>query len=741
MKEVGYILFATGLVYFASQSAGRTLLRLLRLDLARSEERFIGFVAGSGMLSLLVFLLAAAHLAYRGVFVGLGLLLVATRWIPFGWKPLPPLLPRVSAWWRLAFWACYLVYGFIYVPNALAPEVSPDGTAYHVGLIAQYYRVHHIQWLTTSMYASLSQGIEMLFLFAYGLGVGFARQSAAAMVHLLYLLVLPFGMNSYGRRFGMAGAGVVGGLLFFMSPVVAKSGTAAYNDVAVAAILFAAFYLLQIWAEERSARLFVPIGLLAGFAYGAKYTAFLILPFALVFVAAHLWHQRPAMLRAVLVIGGCAAIMIAPWVIKDAIVVGNPISPFGNTVFRNHYIHPSDEVEYAASMAHFNGVKYREIPMEVCVKGYRLLGIVGPVFLLTPLALLGWRNRHVRYLLLATLVMGVTYFGNLETRFLIPVLPFASLALAATFSYVPGLVLVLLAAHAVLSWPFFMDRYTEQYAWRVSDVPWAAALRLEDPTQFVSKALGDSYQMALQIKKSVPAGQAVYSVGSFLPRSYMDHDVIVGYESAFGRRMFDALVVAHYESSAPTRRHDFKFASHAVRRIRLVQTARDKSTTWSINELRFYRGGTEVARKPEWRLRAWPNPWDVQLAFDNNPVSRWSSWEYYWPGMYVDVDFGSAVEVDEVIADCSPLQENIQLHLEEWSSGSWRALTTEDAASSLPLPAHLRRAAIDYLEANGVHWMVIDKDNWGAKDFLLNRAQWGITPVAITRELVLYRLD
>ncbi len=741
MKEVGYILFATALVYFASQSAGRTLLRLLRLDLARSEERFIGFVLGSGILSLLVFLFSAAHLAYRGVFAGLGLLLIATRWIPLGWKPLPPLLPRVSAWWRIPFWICFLVYAFIYLPNALAPEVSPDGTAYHVGLIAQYYRVHHIQWLKTSMYANLSQGIEMLFLFAYGLGVGFARQSAAAMVHLLYLLILPFGMISYGRRFGMAGAGVVGGLLFFVAPVVAKSGTAAYNDVAVAAILFAAFYLLQIWLEERNSRLLVPIGLLAGFAYAAKYTAALVLPFALVFIAVHLWRDRPAMMRAVLVTGGCAAIMIAPWVIKDALVVGNPISPFGNTVFRNHYIHPADEVEYAYSMAHFNGVKYREIPMEVCVKGYRLLGIVGPVFLLMPLVLLAWRNRHVRYLLLATLVMGVTYFGNLETRFLIPVLPFASLALAATFSYVPGLAAVLLVAHAVLSWPFFIDRYADQYAWHVSAVPWAAALRIQDPTQYVAKELGDSYQMAMDIKKSVPPGEPVYSVGSFLPRSYMDHDVIVGYESAFGRRMFDALVVAHYESSAPTRRHDFKFASHAVRRIRLLQTARDKSTTWSINELRFFSNGQELPRKPEWRLRAWPNPWDVRLAFDNNPVSRWSSWEYYWPGMYVDVDFGSEIEVDEVVADCSPLQENIRLNLEEWNDGGWRALPSQHTTSSMPLPGHLRQAAIDYLKSSGMHWIVIDKENWGAKDFLVNHEQWGITPVAITRELVLYHLN
>jgi hypothetical protein len=31
--------------------------------------------------------------------------------------------------------------------------------------------------------------------------------------------------------------------------------------------------------------------------------------------------------------------------------------------------------------------------------------------------------------------------------------------------------------------------------------------------------------------------------------------------------------------------------------------------------------------------------------------------------------------------------------------------------------------------------------NWAFQDFLVNRVQWGITPIAHTREHVLYRLD
>src|SRR5258708_18677302 len=47
--------------------------------------------------------------------------------------------------------------------------------------------------LTTSLFADLSRGIEMLLLFAFP----FAKQAVAAMVHVLFLLALPLGILPY----------------------------------------------------------------------------------------------------------------------------------------------------------------------------------------------------------------------------------------------------------------------------------------------------------------------------------------------------------------------------------------------------------------------------------------------------------------------------------------------------------------------------------------------------------------
>ncbi len=114
-------------------------------------------------------------------------------------------------------------------------------------------------------------------------------------------MALVWQVFSYGRRCGFPTAGAAAALLVFASPVVGIDGTSAYNDVAVAAIAFTLFYLLQIWDEERTWRLAAAIGLVAGFAFAAKYTAWPAVLYAVGFV---LLKDR----KAVVPLAGCAAV-------------------------------------------------------------------------------------------------------------------------------------------------------------------------------------------------------------------------------------------------------------------------------------------------------------------------------------------------------------------------------------------------------------------------------------------------
>jgi hypothetical protein len=109
----------------------------------------------------------------------------------------------------------------------------------------------------------------MLFLAAFAIG----KHSAAALVHLAFLLLAPFGILASARRMGEPRAGVLASMLFYLAPVVAKDATSAYIDTGTAAVLIAAFYLWQVWRDDPAGRALVPAALLTGFAVACKITS------------------------------------------------------------------------------------------------------------------------------------------------------------------------------------------------------------------------------------------------------------------------------------------------------------------------------------------------------------------------------------------------------------------------------------------------------------------------------------
>src|SRR2546427_5100561 len=282
MPQAIYILFGVIFTVAVCVAAGRMLLRGLSIRLYRQEEHVLAFVTGAACLSLLTFLLCAVGAARQRVFLAVGLGVLALAFRRGALRPSGDSLPPIPSPWKWLFGSIFAVFFVLYFFNAMAPEMSPDGVTYHLGLVSRYYRVHGFERVTTNMYANLSQGVEMLFLFAFAFG----RHSAAALTHFAFLVTLPLAMLCYARRFGFPVAGVCAALLVFVSPVVGMDGSVAYNDVATACIVFTAFYLSQIWAASESNRtLLIPLGLAAGFGYAAKYTAFLAVPYALGMVA------------------------------------------------------------------------------------------------------------------------------------------------------------------------------------------------------------------------------------------------------------------------------------------------------------------------------------------------------------------------------------------------------------------------------------------------------------------------
>jgi hypothetical protein len=720
MIRVVPILFGALFTLATGWSLGMLLLRSVAPLLDAWERRLLAFVAGSAIFSEIMFALSAARLVHRGVLLALGLASIGYAVYSGALRTSGKAFAPLALLWRWVFvaaFAAFTWYGFF---NALAPEHSSDGMSYHLSQVLIYQHAHGFPRITTDIYANLSEGIEMLYLFAFDFG----RHSAATLVHYSFLIALVFLVLSYGRRIGRPAVGVAAAIFTYTSPVVLRDATTAYIDVALPAILFAMFYLLQVWDETDDPKLLAPIGILAGFGYAVKYTAFLAVPYAVGFVAWKLWRARKPLLRPVLVVALLAAVMILPWMLKNWIEVANPLSPLANRIFPNPYVHISFEEEWRSYLSTYALPSRWQIPLEVTVKGGLLGGFLGPLFLLTPLALLALRFREGRRLLFAGLLFVSTYFGNVSTRFLIPMVPFISLALALAVANLPWLLMVLVAANVVACWPRIYERYCTPGAWRIENVPVKAALRRQSEDAYLSQ--DPDYTIVRMIGRVVPPGARIFAVGQG-GRSYLPREVLIGYQGAANEVMQDILWTPLFGGFQPARTLKFDFPPREFRKLRVVQKGSAPHDQWSMAELRILYGPNELPRDPGWRLTAHPNPWDVQLAFDNSPVTRWRSWQPASPGMYVEVDFGHPQRASSVIVESSDDKVNSEIALEGMGTdGKWTTVSDHPVASPHPIRTSLRMAATAELKARGISYVWVRSGDPDADDFFHYPAAWGL---------------
>ncbi len=224
MPKALSVLFGAGFTVLCAWALGRMALKRARMELAQGERQVLAFVCGAPLLSLLMTGLCAAGAVYDAVLLAAGVLILAAAWKDGAFRREEgerlEALPRP---WQWLFGAVFSVYAGVALLAAMAPEISPDGSGYHLGLVARYYREHGFVPVDTNMYAGLSQGLEMLFLWAFAFG----RHSAAAVVHCAFYLAVPLLMLRFGQRAGAPQAGAAAGLFFLCAPVALVDGTSA----------------------------------------------------------------------------------------------------------------------------------------------------------------------------------------------------------------------------------------------------------------------------------------------------------------------------------------------------------------------------------------------------------------------------------------------------------------------------------------------------------------------------------
>ncbi len=735
MGQALYILLGFSATVAVTFGIGQIILARFKVELFRQEQPAIAIVLGSAIWSFVVFMLAASRLIHKGVLIALAVAILYFAWKKQCFRLSGESFPPLPKHWKYVLCSVGVVFGVLYVSNAMAPEISPDGVSYHLGLTARYYREHGFRPIIINMYANLSQAMEMLFLLPFAIG----RHSAAAMMHMTFLWLLPWLILCYGRRTGAISAGALAAILIFCSPVIGIDGISAYNDVATATAIFTVFYLVQLWKQQRQDSLLICLGLTAGFAFALKYTAFLALPYALVTIIKELHRDKKPWLTPALKVAAIASVLILPWLIKNTVTVGNPFSPFLNSIFPNHFIHIWFEKSYKMNMASYGSHDFWRLPLEVTSGGQRLGGLLGPMFLLLPLGLLGLRNRAARPLILAALLFTLPYPANIGTRFLIPAAPFWALSFGLLIETVPYLPVTIALMHAALSWPDSIPLYSEKYVWSLHRIPWHHALRIRPEDDYLGRHIG-SYAISREIDKIIPADKTIFAFDQ-IAEAYFKPKLAVGFQSAYGERITDIFHSVQIPAYQPTGRTTFCFPAQQLKRIRLTQTADLPNEKWSMAEFRIFSKERELPRNAQWRLRASPNWWDVAMAFDNSPATRWSSWEGKRPGMFIEVDFPELQRVDKVMLEVSRDQTPGLMMLEGWDQyGNKYQLSNSPKESVIDPPEGWRMTATHAMMERGVDYFLITNTNHGYMDVMKNAKYWGMELVTVKGYYRLYKL-
>ena len=237
------------------------------------------------------------------------------------------------------------------------------------------------------------------------------------------------------------------------------------------------------------------------------------------------------------------------------------------------------------------------------------------------------------------------------------------------------------------------------------------------------------YDQARMVDEKVPKGEPVLAFMG-VPDAYTSREILVGYQGAFNETTADMLNIGWVEGYQPRILETFKFPEKTIQHLR-VSAVNHPAQQWSVHELRFFHRGVELPRRPEWRLRAWPNPWDVQLAFDNSPATRWRSWQPAAPGMYLDTDFGRVVQIDEVRLETSYDSRYVQVQVE--------GLPQAPIVSSIEPPQSIRHVASAEMSRRGIHYLLLHETDPAADDIRDDPEGWGFTEIAAGYGVRLYQ--
>ena len=322
---------------------------------------------------------------------------------------------------------------------AWVPDYGWDAFAYHLALPERYLFRNRLVVTPLFPHSAFPQVVEMAYVVALAL-------DSAATAKLLHL---QFGVLAALAAFAMARAsslraGALAVAVLAADPLFNWELAVAYNDLAAMLFALLAASALDEWRRTSDRGALRAAAVFGGACVAVRYTAGVV-PVALLLLV-WLWRPRAAWrakARATLALAGLGAAVVAPWLARNALLTGNPVSPAAQAVFHAPGEEYFDPVALAQSIALTRSVGPGRgvddlvlLPVNLTLRArigdYRGFGFrVGALYLLGAIAfVLGGRHASVARtcMALAAIVTLAWFFTFQEPRYLLPALGLVAVA-------------------------------------------------------------------------------------------------------------------------------------------------------------------------------------------------------------------------------------------------------------------------------------------------------------------------
>ncbi len=340
-------------------------------------------------------------------------------------------------------WVFLAVLIVINLVGALAPEIIWDAHSYHLNLPQQWLNAGRLVHVPYMFYSTWPLNLSIL----YAVEMSLIPDSILPQLTHLTLGVLSMLLiyNYLHPRYG-ATAAICGGVIFYSIPAMSWLSTTAISDLGVAYFTLAAVIACLRWMENGQRPWLILAALETGLAMGAKLTGLFTLAL-LALVIVYIGFTRRESLRHIVgqsaLVIGIALVLASPWYLKSYFQTGNPIFPFGYTLFGGTYWTDIVNSNFLAQQFSYAGIQ--RTPLDYLLLPLRLLipqripheGPISGLFLVGVIwGFVQRRNRPVFYL---TVYVVITFslwmfFTTQLIRMLLPVLGTLSIVLGVGLS-------------------------------------------------------------------------------------------------------------------------------------------------------------------------------------------------------------------------------------------------------------------------------------------------------------------